>query len=155
MLGHPTQSVSVETLDASGGTLAGATCELVNGDGRWRVTTPGSIVVRRSRRDLDVMCRKGDSADGSASVISRTTSAMYGNIVMPGGLIGAIVDHFRGTAYSYPDSLQIVMGRKIQIDPRNNGTPTRSPPQWTPGGARPPVRGGAHAAHQGPAIDFL
>ena len=155
MLGHPTQNVFIETLDASGSPLSGATCELVNGNGRWEVATPGSIRVQRSSKDLNVTCRRGDSADGNASVVSHATPSMYGNILMPGGLIGAIVDHFRGTAYSYPDSLHIMMGQKIQIGPPSNAASSRASPEWTKGAARTPARGSVRAAHQGPAIGSL
>jgi hypothetical protein len=144
-------------VDPSGGPLAGAACELVNGDGRWLVTTPGSAVVHRSRKDLDVTCR-GDGPDGSASVVSHTTASMLGNIVMPGGLVGAIVDHFRGAAYSYPQTLRIVMGQKLVIGQRPRSTWSRSganPPQWTKGTAHVPARANGSAAHPAQPIGTL
>jgi hypothetical protein len=40
---------------------------------------------------------------------------MWGDILLDGG-IGAIIDHDKGTDYSYPDNLPVVMGKSITID---------------------------------------
>jgi hypothetical protein len=40
---------------------------------------------------------------------------MFGNIVFGGG-IGAIVDHNRGTGYTYPTWVQLEFGRSLVFD---------------------------------------
>jgi hypothetical protein len=40
---------------------------------------------------------------------------MWGNIILGGG-IGAIVDHNKGTAYTYPTWVQLVFGKSLVFD---------------------------------------
>ncbi|MNV07072.1 hypothetical protein D3C71_974830 [compost metagenome] len=40
---------------------------------------------------------------------------MAGNIVL-GGVIGAVVDHNRGTAYTYPTWVELVFGESLVFD---------------------------------------
>jgi hypothetical protein len=115
VVGSSTQAVSVQALESPGRELKGAVCELSNDKGKWVVTAPGSAVVHRSTADLKVLCSKEGYDPGSASVVSKTRRAMFGNIVLPGGLIGAILDHSRGSAYEYPPSLQVMMGASSRI----------------------------------------
>lgn len=44
---------------------------------------------------------------------------MFGNILFGGG-IGAIIDHNKGTAYSYPDWVRVMMGDNLVYDRKNN-----------------------------------
>ncbi len=44
---------------------------------------------------------------------------MWGNILFGGG-IGAIVDHNKGTAYSYPDWVKVILGDNLVFDRKNN-----------------------------------
>lgn len=107
------QSLSVETLAPDGSSLAGARCDMTNDEGTWFVQTPGSTVVHRSNKDLQVICKKEGFDVGAANVVSRTKGNMYGNILLGGG-IGAIVDHNNGAAYEYPTLIKIFMGRMNQ-----------------------------------------
>jgi hypothetical protein len=111
--GGTSQSVSVQTLAADGQDVESAKCEMTNDEGTWFVTTPGSSVVRRSNKDLQVICNKVGLDVGTANVVSRTTGNMFANILLGGG-IGAIVDHNNGSAYEYPGLIKIVMGRMNQ-----------------------------------------
>ncbi len=43
---------------------------------------------------------------------------MFGNILLGGG-IGMIVDHNRGTAYTYPTWIQLVFGKTLAFDRRD------------------------------------
>lgn len=108
-----TQPVSVQTYAADGQDVDGARCEMTNDEGSWFVVTPGSTVVRRSNKDLQVICKKPGIDVGSANVVSRTKGNMFGNIILGGG-IGAIVDHNNGSAYEYPSLIKIFMGRMNQ-----------------------------------------
>jgi len=112
------QSISVETRNEAG-VVSGANCEMSNSKGKWFLTTPGSVQIRRSNDDMMVICQKEGLQPGTASVVSDTKGSMAGNILLGGG-IGAIVDHNTGAAYEYPSLIQVVMGRTSQV----NGTPT-------------------------------
>src|ERR1039457_2341283 len=106
--GTTNQSVSVQTREQAGKEVIGAACELTNNKGKWFVTTPGSIGITRSNDDLQVLCNKVGYEPGRAAIVSATKGAMFGNIILGGG-IGAIIDHNTGAAYEYPSFFQIVM----------------------------------------------
>lgn len=40
---------------------------------------------------------------------------MFGNIIFGGG-IGAIIDHNNGSAYEYPATIKVVMGKSQRIE---------------------------------------
>lgn len=107
------QSISVQTFASDGSNLEGAKCDMTNDEGTWFVVTPGSTIVHKSNKDLQVICRKAGSDVGTASVVSRTKGNMWGNVILGGG-IGAVVDHNNGAAYEYPGLIRIFMGRSNQ-----------------------------------------
>ena len=47
--------------------------------------------------------------------ISRANAGMAGNIIFGGG-IGAIIDHNKGTAYTYPTWIQLIFGKTLVFD---------------------------------------
>ena len=108
-----TQSVSVQTYNTDGTEFDGAKCEMRNDEGTWFVVTPGSTMVHRSNKDLEIICKKQGTAAGTANVMSRTKGNMYGNILLGGG-IGAVIDHANGSAYEYPSLVKIFMGKLNQ-----------------------------------------
>ena len=118
------QSVSVETRQQAQ-QVSGANCELTNSKGKWFVSTPGSVQIRRSNDDLIVICTKEGLEPGRATVSSETKGSMFGNILLGGG-IGAIVDHNTGAAYEYPTLIQIMMGAISNITGNSSGA-TSSP----------------------------
>ena len=130
--GTPNQSVSVQTREQSGIEIAGASCELSNDEGKWFVTTPGSVTIHRSNKDLQVSCKKEDLQPGRATVVSDTKGSMFGNIILGGG-VGAIIDHNSGSAYEYPTMIDILMGgyMKITSKSRTNLQATSAPEQKT------------------------
>lgn len=107
------QPISVQTFASDGSDVDGAKCDMTNDEGTWFVVTPGSTTVRRSNKDLQVICRKPDIDIGNANVVSRTKGNMWGNILLGGG-VGAIIDHNNGSAYEYPSLIKIFMGRQNQ-----------------------------------------
>ena len=115
------QNVSVQTREQAGQDVSGAVCELTNNKGKWFVTTPGSVGINRSNDDLQVLCKKDNYAPGSASIVSVTKGAMFGNIIFGGG-IGAVIDHTSGAAYEYPSIFQIVMGSFSRVEPPKSQT---------------------------------
>lgn len=130
--GTENQSISVQTREQTGREISGAACELSNEKGKWFVTTPGSVIIHRSNDDMQVVCNKVGLDSGRASVTSATKGSMFGNLVFGGG-VGAIIDHNKGTAYEYPNLIQIVMGAFTKIDaPDLNANPAPSPSTATP-----------------------
>ena len=113
------QSVKVETYSKNNTMIEGATCTAKNERGEWTAKTPGTLVVHRSGQNLLVNCAKEGEAPGVATVISRANGGMFGNILFGGG-IGAIIDHNKGTAYSYPDWIRVIMGDNLVYDRKNN-----------------------------------
>lgn len=116
------QSVSLQTRDKAGAEVPGAACELTNNKGKWFVTTPGSVQIRRSNDDMLVQCTKVGHETGQASVVSDTKGSMFGNIIFGGG-IGAVIDHNTGSAYEYPTLIQVVMGLVTKVETPRTGTP--------------------------------
>ncbi len=96
-----TNPVRFETVNAAGVEVKDADCKLENDYGVQNVKTPATVNVRRSSKDLQITCVKAGETDGRGVAISRANAGMAGNIIFGGG-IGAIIDHNKGTAYTYP-----------------------------------------------------
>lgn len=100
------QSVSVSTAP-----VQGATCSLENNKGKWYIpSTPSSVTVERSYRDLQINCDKKGYREGTKKVASATKGMAFGNILF-GGVIGAGVDMADGAAYDYPSDIQVPLAR--------------------------------------------
>lgn len=110
-----THPMKVETKTANGELVAGAECRLSNDYGTVTVRSGDTTQVRRSSKDLDIVCKDPKNPDATARAISRANGGMWGNIVFGGG-IGAIIDHNKGTAYTYPTWVQLVFGRTLVFD---------------------------------------
>ena len=121
-----TNPVRFETYGANGAEIKDAECKLENDYGQQVIKTPATVNVRRSSKDLQVTCVKAGEVDGRGVAISRANAGMAGNIIFGGG-IGAIIDHNKGTAYTYPQWVQIVMGKLLTFDRRADveGQPNR------------------------------
>ncbi|WP_341887787.1 hypothetical protein [Variovorax sp. YR752] len=120
-----THPMKVETRTEAGQTVAGADCKLTNDYGSTAVKSGDTAQVRRSSKDLDIVCKHPDDPDASARAISRANAGMFGNIIIGGG-IGAIIDHSKGTAYTYPTWVQLVFGKTLVFDrsAEKEGQPT-------------------------------
>jgi hypothetical protein len=112
------QSVQIETFDKNNQPIEGVKCTAENERGKWTTLTPGFVSVHRSSQNLLVNCEKENEVAGRGTVISRVNGGMFGNIVFGGG-IGAIIDHNKGTAYTYPSWLRIVMGDSLVYDKKD------------------------------------
>lgn len=113
--GDTTVPVRFETFNAAGVEVKDADCKLENDYGPQSVKTPATVNVRRSGKDLQITCTKAGEAEGRGVAISRANAGMAGNILFGGG-IGAIIDHNKGTAYTYPVWMQVVMGKLLTFD---------------------------------------
>lgn len=89
--------------------VLGATCTLTNDKGKWLVTTPGSVTVSRSARELSARCDKQGLAPGIGAVKSamKALNVVY---MLVGGIAGSIIDSATGAAYHYPASMTVQMG---------------------------------------------
>ncbi len=121
-----TTPVRFETFNAAGVEIKDADCKLENDYGQQNMKTPATVNVRRSSKDLQITCAKAGETDGRGVAISRANAGMAGNIIFGGG-IGAIIDHNKGTAYTYPQWIQVVMGKLLTYDRRADadGQPNR------------------------------
>lgn len=113
------QPIRVETYNKESQMVEDVKCTAKNERGEWTTKTPGSLVVHRSGQNLEIKCMKDNQPSGFATLISRANGGMWGNILLGGG-IGAIVDHNKGTAYSYPDWIKVILGDNLVFDRKNN-----------------------------------
>lgn len=118
-----TQLVQIETYSRDNQPVNGARCIAQNERGSWPATAPGGVSVHRSSQNLIVNCEKEGEAAGKGTLISRANAGMFGNIVLGGG-IGALIDHNKGTAYTYPSWIRIIMGDNLVFDRRNEAENT-------------------------------
>lgn len=117
--------MKVETKSATGELVTGAECTLTNDYGSINVRSGETARVRRSNQDLDILCKDPKNPDAVARAISRVNGGMWGNIIIGGG-IGAIIDHSKGTGYTYPTWVQLVFGKTLVFDrsAETEGLPT-------------------------------
>ncbi|WP_428420581.1 hypothetical protein [Methylibium sp.] len=115
VVNETTHPMKIETMTAEGQAVTGADCKLTNDYGSINVKSGDTAQVRRSSKDLDITCVQPQNPDAVARAISRANGGMWGNIILGGG-IGAIVDHNRGTAYTYPTWVQLVFGKTLVFD---------------------------------------
>ena len=118
------QPIRLETKTQSGELVTGADCKLTNDRGEVTGKSGSTVMIHRSSKDLDITCTEPKNPQASARAISRANAGLAGNILIGGG-IGAIIDHTKGTAYTYPTWLQLVFGQTLVFDRRaeNEGQP--------------------------------
>lgn len=114
-----TNPVRLETFSESGVEVKDMDCKIENDYGAQTVKTPGTLQVRRSSKDLQIVCIKTGEADAKGVAVSRANAGMAGNIIFGGG-IGAIIDHNKGTAYTYPQWIRLVVGKMLGFDRRDD-----------------------------------
>lgn len=125
VMNDSTHPMKVETKTAAGDMVVGADCKLTNDYGTTSLKSGSTAQVRRSSKDLDIVCTDPKNPDALARAISRANAGMFGNIILGGG-IGAIIDHNKGTAYTYPTWVQLEFGKSVVFDRTNekDGQPT-------------------------------
>lgn len=108
------QMVLVQTIQDNR-EVAGIGCVLANDAGRWFVTTPGRVSVRKSAGKLWVDCKRSGAGVGQDVVDSRANAgALMGNVVLTAGL-GYLVDKRTGNGFDYPDTLTVLMRRPSEF----------------------------------------
>lgn len=118
--GSPTQSISVQTVDAQGRAIADMRCRLVNDAADYYGNSPMfDVQVRRSPSDLAILCERG-------GLIARATAVargpVLGTVLLPGGSAAALIDHFTGYAYAYSATMQLRVGEHLVFDPHTQPT---------------------------------
>ena len=116
MTGSTEQMVLVQTI-FDNRQLAGAGCILSNDMGKWFVTTPGRIMIRKSQAPLKVDCKKSGSPavvmDNQFDATVNGGSA-WSNAIFTLG-VGYFVDRDTGAAYDYPSTLTVIMQDPARI----------------------------------------
>ncbi len=110
-----THPMKVDTKTEAGDLVAGVDCKLTNDYGVFKVKSGDTAQVRRSSKDLEIACQDDTHPEATGKAISRANGGMFGNILLGGG-IGAIIDHNKGTAYTYPIWVQLVFGKTLVFD---------------------------------------
>ncbi len=103
----PTQRLEIHAIQDHK-EIAGVGCVITNDAGRWFVTAPGRVTVKRSAGNLFVDCRKGTDIAGQERFASRpNSSAMIGNVATAG--LGYLLDKKTGAGFDYPEVLTVLM----------------------------------------------
>jgi hypothetical protein len=101
------QSVLVQTV-LEHREIAGVGCVLYNDVGKWFVTTPGRVTLRKSAGPLRIDCRKDGKGWAYEKVDSKVDGNLWGNVILTAG-VGYFIDKNTGAAYDYPATLVVVM----------------------------------------------
>ena len=111
--GSKVQPVSVQTFQENK-EIAGANCTLTNDEGKWSVTTPGSVIVHKSTDNLLVFCNKDKTGNGSETVVSKANGGAWGNILL-GGPIGYVADRETGAGFNYPPVITVILNKMAEV----------------------------------------
>jgi hypothetical protein len=115
IMNDSTHPMKIDAKTADGRLVSGADCKVTNDYGDNRFKSGDTIQARRSSKDLDIVCTDASAGTASGRAISRVNGGMFGNIILGGG-IGALIDHNKGTAYTYPTWVQLVFGKLLSFD---------------------------------------
>ncbi len=110
-----THPMRVEAKSTDGQLVSDLECQISNDYGVVTIKSGSTSPVRRSSKDLDIVCKFPGGVDASGRAISRANAGLAGNILIGGG-IGAIIDHNKGTAYTYPSWVQLIQGKTLVFD---------------------------------------
>jgi uncharacterized protein YceK len=127
VINDKTHPMKIETKTETGELVAGAECTLKNDKATSTAKSGEMTNVRRSNADLEVSCKHPTNPEANAKAISRVNGGMFGNIILGGG-IGAIIDHNTGNAYTYPAWIQLIFGKTLTFDRRNEKENEPVPP---------------------------
>ena len=104
ILSGRTQTMTIES------NPPGAACDLSR-EGRVIgnvATTPGALMVTKTKYDINLVCRKPEYHDSTAFIDSGLDGAVWGNILL-GGLIGWGVDSAVGADNKYAEVTTVTM----------------------------------------------
>ncbi len=96
----------------------GAICELTSPSiGTHTVRTPGSINLPKSRKNINVVCKKECYGEAHGVIESRLAAMTAGNIILGGG-VGFIIDASSGAMNKYQPTITIPMSKKPGCRPK-------------------------------------
>ncbi len=95
--------------------LDGAGCVIYNDVGKWFVTTPARVTIRKSSKPLRIDCKKDQAAWAYEKVDAKVNGSLWGNVVLTAGL-GYFVDKNTGAGFDYPSTLTVVMHKQDEGD---------------------------------------
>ncbi|SIQ64074.1 hypothetical protein SAMN05880566_104316 [Janthinobacterium sp. TND4EL3] len=132
LTGNADQMVLVQTI-LDNRELTGAGCILSNDVGKWFVTTPGRITIRKSREPLKVDCRKHGSPAVAVddNIDPKLNASIWGNVILTLG-VGYFVDRNTGAGFDYPSVLTIVMQDPARMAPPPAPVAAPAPPAAVP-----------------------
>lgn len=74
--------------------------------------TPGSIIVDKSSRSLDMRCTLDNHEPGQTSIPATADAMTLGNLLV-GGVIGLAVDASTGAMNKYPSNVSLSLRRAV------------------------------------------
>lgn len=93
----------------------GAACALTrNGVPIGNVTTPGGVVVEKTKHNIQVVCSKEGYEDSTVLLKSEVAGATFGNILLGGG-IGWAIDSASGADNKYQEITNVFLNRKGEM----------------------------------------
>jgi hypothetical protein len=116
VMNETTQPMKIETRNADGSFVVGVECRVSNDFGVLTYHSGDTVMVRRSSMDLDIVCKDPASSgrNATARAISRANAGLAANFLNAG--VGIIVDHKKGTAYTYPTWVRLTFGKTLVFD---------------------------------------
>ena len=104
----------------------GANCVLNrNGVSIGNVTTPGGIVVEKTKHNIQAVCSKEGYEDSTLFIKSDVAGATFGNIILGGG-IGWAIDSASGADNKYNEVNNVFLNKKGEV-----AAPQPAPQQGT------------------------
>ena len=102
-----TQQIAIES------TPPGAQCDFSRqGSVIGQTTTPGGVVVQKTKHNIQVSCQKDGYETTTATLKSGVAGATWGNIILGGG-IGWAIDSASGSDNKYEEFVSVSMVPKI------------------------------------------
>ena len=95
--------------------IGGVGCVLYNDVGKWFVTTPARVTLRKSAGALRIDCAKDGTAWAYEKVDPKVNGNLWGNVVLTAG-VGYFIDKNTGAGYDYPSTLTVVMQPAAERD---------------------------------------
>nr|WP_315398124.1 hypothetical protein [uncultured Duganella sp.] len=95
--------------------IGGVGCVLSNDVGKWFVTTPARVTLRKSAAPLRIDCQKQGAAWAYEKVDPKANGNLWGNVILTAG-IGYVIDRDTGAGYDYPSTLTVVMRPAADTD---------------------------------------
>ena len=97
--------------------VAGVGCVLYNDVGKWFITAPGRVTVRKSASPMRVDCKTDGAEWAYEKIESKENGSLWGNIVLTAG-VGYFVDKNTGAGFDYPSTLTVLLRKGAAADDR-------------------------------------